>query len=108
MKRFCDKNIKQRPYRWILSISGTLLVCILFSQALDIFSEQIRTEQKTTLENAIQMGIAQCYAAEGRYPQNLEELKDDYGIQYDNDTFFVDYQIMGANIAPDVTIIERK
>ena len=29
------------------------------------------------------------------------------GIRYDTDLFFVDYQIGGANLLPDITVIER-
>ena len=48
-----------------------------------------------------------CYAVEGAYPQSLDYLKTNYGITYNEDLFFVDYRISGANIFPDVTIIER-
>ena len=44
---------------------------------------------------------------EGSYPESLEYLKEHYGITYDEDRFFVDYKIVGTNILPDVTIIEK-
>ena len=44
---------------------------------------------------------------EGTYPQSLDYLKEYYGLMYDEDLFFVDYQVMGSNILPDVTIIEK-
>ena len=50
---------------------------------------------------------AYCYATEGTYPESLEDLKAHYGLTYDEDLFFVDYQTVGANIYPDVTIIEK-
>ena len=51
----------------------------------------------------------QCeyYALEGRYPETLQDLKETCGIRYDTDLFFVDYQIGGANLLPDITVIER-
>ena len=33
---------------------------------------------------------------------------EQYGFSYDKEQFFVDYQLLGANIMPDVTVIERK
>lgn len=51
--------------------------------------------------------IVYCYATEGTYPESLEDLKAHYGLTYDEDLFFVDYQTVGANIYPDVTIIEK-
>jgi hypothetical protein len=35
-------------------------------------------------------------------------LKENYGLTYDEDLFFVDYQTIGSNILPDVTIIEKE
>ena len=51
--------------------------------------------------------ITYCYAVEGSYPESLDYLKEHYGLTYDEDRFFVDYQVIGANILPDVTIIEK-
>ena len=45
---------------------------------------------------------------EGSYPESLQYLKEHYGLTYDDDKFFVDYQTLGSNIMPDVTIIDRR
>lgn len=50
----------------------------------------------------------QCYVLEGHYPDSLSYLEEQYGFSYDKEHFFVDYQLLGANIMPDVTVIERK
>ena len=44
---------------------------------------------------------------EGHYPETLDDLTENCGIQYDKKQFFIDYQIAGANILPDITVIER-
>ena len=51
--------------------------------------------------------ITYCYAVEGAYPESLDYLKENYGLTYDENLFFVDYHIDGSNIFPDITIIER-
>ena len=66
-----------------------------------------RRHQKESLERALNRSIVYCYATEGTYPESLEDLKAHYGLTYDEDLFFVDYQTVGANIYPDVTIIEK-
>ena len=60
-----------------------------------------------TLKNAISRNITQCYAVEGSYPQSLDYLKKNYGLHYDENRYFVDYQPLGSNILPEVTIIRR-
>ena len=37
----------------------------------------------------------------------LDYLKKNYGLHYDENRYFVDYQPLGANILPEVTIIRR-
>lgn len=107
MSRFY-RGKKSHPLRNILcSLAVFLGLVSLFSYGLDSLSEKARAEQKKSLEQAIWRGITQCYAVEGRYPEDLAYLRKEYGLQYDSDTFFVDYQVPGANIMPDVTIIER-
>ena len=35
-------------------------------------------------------------------------LTDHYGLTYNSDYYYIDYQYIGSNLRPDVTIIERK
>lgn len=78
-----------------------------FISGIDSFSDSTRRHQKESLERALNRSIVYCYATEGTYPESLEDLKAHYGLTYDEDLFFVDYQTVGANIYPDVTIIEK-
>ena len=52
--------------------------------------------------------ICHCYSVEGVYPESLEYLKENYGLTYNEDLFYVDYRTTGANLIPDVTIIEKR
>ena len=61
--------------------------------------------QLESLENAISRDVAQCYAVEGTYPPNLNYLYDHYGLTFNEDLFYVDYQYIGSNIYPDITIL---
>ena len=67
-----------------------------------------KKRQKESLENAIMRNITYCYTVEGTYPESLAYLKENYGLTYNEDLFFVDYRVSGSNILPDVTIIERE
>lgn len=72
------------------------------------FSRSNLAYEKDILEKAIDRSITQCYALEGYYPADLEYLKEHYGLTYNEAHFYVDYQYIGGNLRPDVTIIERK
>ena len=90
------------------SILVFLAIALLFFQGISSVSSGTRKRQKESLENAITRSITHCYAVEGSYPASLEYLKENYGLTYDENLFFVDYQTIGSNILPDVTIIERE
>lgn len=82
------------------------LVLFLFSHTLTNLKQATKETQFQSLQNAVERSISQCYALEGRYPQSLDKLIEDYGLVYNENKFFIDYQPLGENIRPDVTIIE--
>lgn len=97
-----------RPFRNLfLSLLLFTAICGLFFGGISRISARTLQEQKNSLEQALWHGVSQYYALEGRYPETLQELEDTCGIRYDTDQFFVDYQIAGANLLPDITVIER-
>lgn len=99
---------RQHLSRKILTNMCVLLAAVfLFYQGMNQLSDWAGQEEKKSLEEAVWRGITQCYAIEGRYPESLEYLKQEYGLQYDTERFFIDYQALGANIVPDVTIVEK-
>lgn len=71
-------------------------------------SDQAELQQKKSLESALQKCVVQCYAMEGRYPESLAYMEDHYGLLYDKERFLVDYEILGSNIMPDITVIDRQ
>lgn len=39
------------------------------------------------------------------YPPSLKYLEEHYGLTYDRGRFLIDYQSVGANLMPEVTIL---
>lgn len=79
--------------------------CVLFS--FQNANENIGLHQKQSLEKALYRGIMECYAMEGRYPQSVDYLVDEYHIIYDENTFEIDYEIVASNIMPSVLVLEK-
>lgn len=107
MKRFYYGRQQSGVRGAMISLVVFFVVILLFCAGLDGASQKTKREQKASLEDAVWRSITQYYAIEGRYPESLEALKEEYGLQYDSEEFFVDYQVYGANLVPDVTILER-
>lgn len=91
------------------SFLGPLLIfVILFSMffyGFSSISNESKAEEQKTLEAAITRSAVHCYAVEGRYPQSLSYLKEHYGITYDETKYVVDYEIIGSNLMPSITVI---
>ena len=84
-----------------------IAVFFIFSSSISGISEKTDKNQTDTLKLALSQSITHCYATEGHYPESLDYIQEHYGIIYDTDKYFVDYQVLGENIFPDITIIEK-
>jgi len=93
MSRFQYKKTTHKPSGFLLSVCVFLAVLTLFIQGLSSLSDST--------------SVTYCYTVEGAYPESLDYLKDNYGLTYDEDVFYVDYRVIGSNILPDITIIEK-
>ncbi|MCH5276086.1 MAG: hypothetical protein J1E65_09605 [Lachnospiraceae bacterium] len=93
---------------YLLPLLGFIALFILFYRGISSVSDTTTDKQMESLENALNRSIIQCYAVEGAYPPSLEYIKEHYGLIYDEDLFYVDYQPIGSNIMPDVTILLRQ
>ena len=97
-------HISDRFYRAI-SLVIFIIITLLFFIAVDETGRNAVMKQQESLENALSRDIVQCYAIEGRYPPSLEYMEEHYGLIYDKSVFFVDYQPIGSNLYPDVTVL---
>ncbi|HKM04730.1 MAG TPA: hypothetical protein VJZ04_09150 [Lachnospiraceae bacterium] len=90
-----------------LSIITFVALLTLFLIGISSVTTTTKEKQLESLETAIHRSVVHCYAVEGTYPPNLTYIEEHYGLIYDKNLFFVDYQSIGSNILPDVTIIVK-
>ena len=89
-----------------LSLLILFLVLTGFSYAYSTIATGNIHRQKEYLVNSLEHYITDCYASKGYYPISLNYLKENYNLTYNDQLFYIDYQVMGANIRPDVAVIE--
>ena len=108
MNRFehSEPSVVRRFAFW-LPIAAFVLLFVLFLSGIRGLSDTTAAKQKESLETALSRSIAQCYAVEGVYPENLDYLKEHYGLTYDEETFLVDYVSYGSNLRPEVTVLRK-
>lgn len=89
-----------------ISVTLFLLVMVGFLYAISKTDSLSKDEEKKLLKEAIDKCVMQCYVTEGRYPENIAYLEDNYGIIYDKDEYRIDYKVYGTNMKPEIDIIE--
>lgn len=111
MNRFLNKNDRKLLY-FLPHIRVSYFLCplllLLFWFGISSISDSTLSRQQESLETALNRDIIHCYAVEGFYPPSLNYIEEHYGLVYDKDLFFVDYQPIGSNLHPDVTILIKQ
>jgi len=92
-----------------LVLSAALLVLVM---AAGVFGLRAADEARggegaRVLEDGIRRAAVSCYAIEGRYPDTIAYLEENYGVYVDEEEYAVFYEVFAANIMPDVTVIEK-
>ena len=108
--RFDKTDISILPSENFYKVSSVIifvLIAFLFIQAVEYSGRSSIEKEQESLESAISRDIVQCYAIEGIYPPSLKYMEDHYGLTYDHNVFFVDYQPIAENLYPDYTVILR-
>lgn len=93
--------------RIFLTVLGVMLFAVLLIWlSVGIGNARVMTEEKR-LENVKQSvinGAVLCYSVEGVYPESLDYLRENYGVQFDENKYLVHYKYVTADIMPAVTV----
>lgn len=109
MNRFQKQKRRRFPGRGpLFSLLLLFGILALFFTGVSSVSETTLARQAQSLRDAIMRCCVHCYAVEGAYPESLSYLEKHYGIFYDKAEFLVDYEVIGSNVLPDVTVFSLK
>ena len=81
-----------------------VLSCAMFFGTTG-FSGSVKTDQAEFLADAVRRSAVQSYALEGRFPDNLSHLEENYGLIIDRSRYAVYYEPMGGNILPQIRVV---
>lgn len=95
-----------RKQQIVLFVLGFVILAII---CLGVFNSQKAYDQNQldSIEESIRKAAVACYSVEGFYPDNINYLKDNYGLVIDEKKVNVFYQAVGSNIFPDI-MVRRK
>jgi uncharacterized protein (DUF4213/DUF364 family) len=84
----------------ILAVTAVLII-----RGLTSAETSNRAEQERLLNDSIRRAVVSCYAVEGRYPESVAYMTENYGVRVDETKFKVYYYAFGSNIMPDFDVI---
>ena len=108
MNRFDGRRKKRRFPGVLFSILLSCLILLLVLRGISSVSGAAARQEKESLTRAVYRSVIHSYASDGFYPPSLDYLREHYGLVWNEERYFIDYQPIGPNLMPDVTIIERE
>lgn len=110
------KNLKQVAYPVEKSWKRELLfpailflvVLIAAGMAGRYFDHTTNQQSIDLLRQSARKAMVQCYAIEGSYPSDIAYLEDNYGLEYNHEKYFIDYEVFGSNVMPNLEVYEKK
>lgn len=65
-------------------------------------------EGRRILEDGLRRAVVSCYANEGRYPESLSYIEENYGVRVDGTKYAVFYEIEASNVFPTISVFESE
>ena len=92
-----------------IALWGLVLIAVFgaFFYGLHNVTDELETQGKSKLEDAVRRAAVACYAAEGAYPPSIDYLVDHYGLTVDEERYIVHYDVFADNILPDITVLDN-
>jgi len=91
----------------LMPILFTAAIILIIVYALRQTEQASRAEGLVILEDSIRRAVVTAYAIEGRFPESLQYIEENFGVHIDRNRFVVHYMIFAPNIMPEILVIER-
>lgn len=102
---------KKSLRQWVVTaVCVVLCVMMLVFGAMQLYglvTRDMSDQAAMSLRQAVLDAAVQCYAVEGKYPESLDVLEEEYGVQINHNRFIVTYDVFASNQLPDVTVLEK-
>ncbi len=88
----------------LLIIALVLVMCVMLVGYIDRADS---TAESDLVRKAVKEAVITCYAVEGAYPDDVEYLRKNYHLSYNDDIYLVTIESFASNHLPDIYVTER-
>jgi len=89
----------------ILPVLFTVAIMTMIVFGLRQTGESSSAEGLRILEDSIRRAAVMSYAIEGRFPESLGYIEENFGIHIDRTRYVVHYRVFASNILPEIVVI---
>ncbi|MDR0596372.1 MAG: hypothetical protein LBG50_02410 [Clostridiales Family XIII bacterium] len=90
----------------LLLFAAAACACVvLMWQVMSSLGQSQQDESMKLGKEAIIRATVQCYSIEGRYPESLGYLEENYGLALDRGKYVYHYQAIGENMMPSIELL---
>ncbi|MEG0895288.1 MAG: hypothetical protein RSE93_06190 [Oscillospiraceae bacterium] len=105
--RFLKEKKNNISISAILFVILVLIITILLILSAVKMNKSYQQECIDNLENAVKRISVHCYASQGKYPDNIEYIEKNYGLNYDKQKYIIHYKAFASNIMPQIVVVKR-
>ena len=73
---------------------------------LNVIDRRSAGAEEELVREAVRQAMITCYAVEGAYPLQLDYLRENYGLTYDQNRYLVSYNAFASNLFPEIFVVE--
>lgn len=74
---------------------------------LNVIDRRSAGAEEELVREAVRQAMITCYAVEGAYPPDVNYLKENYGLAFNEDEYFVSYDAFASNILPEIRVTRK-
>ncbi|MBR5090154.1 MAG: hypothetical protein IK093_12070 [Ruminiclostridium sp.] len=96
--------------KMVIILSGAVLfiaVMVWFLVGLERTRVSTDDQRLRNVRQSVVNGAVLCYSVEGVYPESLDYLKENYGLEYDENRYLVHYKYVSADIRPSIMVYDN-
>ncbi len=102
--------MKKKTKQYIIPVVASVIFVAFvgwFILAVNSASGAGKSGRLESVKRSVENAVTLCYSIEGAYPESLEYLSENYGVNYDKDLYIIHYDCFAANVRPSVTVAEK-
>ncbi len=91
----------------ICALAIFIALVLAFCGVVDKLTSASDGAELELVRNAVKNAALTCYAVEGAYPDDLDYLRQNYGLGYNEERYQVYYDAFASNVMPEIQVVEK-